>query len=59
MSMSKKGNGLESVPGDRGDSTQAAGVAKLKSGYAGNLKTELIKGYDPAPTQGWAANVKR
>ena len=51
-------NGREAMPGDRGDKTQAEGVAKLKSGNCGNLKAHLSKGYDSAPS-GWGGKVRR
>jgi len=52
------GKGKESKPGDRGDATHASGLAKVRSGYAGNLSGECSKGYE-APTGGWGGNVRR
>lgn len=56
--MEKKDNGRYGKPGDRGDSSNSAGLSKLKSGYGGNLKSECSKGYEPV-NGGWAGNVKR
>lgn len=51
--------GLHASPGDRGDSSNTAGVNAIKSGgNKGALKSECSKGYDAVNT-GWAGNVKR
>jgi len=55
-SVSKKK--LYTVPGDRGDASCNAGVAKIKTGYSGNLKGEVSQGYEAVKT-GWGGNVKR
>ena len=49
---------LYTTPGDRGDSSANAGIAKIKSGYSGNLQGEVSKGYQEVKT-GWGGNVKR
>jgi hypothetical protein len=54
----KRSNGRECRPGDRGDSKANAGISGIKSGYAGNLKSEASKGYE-AVNQGWGGNVRR
>jgi hypothetical protein len=51
-------NKLYTKPGDRGDDSCKAGIAKLKSGRSGNLKGKYSEGYDEATT-GWGGNVKR
>uniref|UniRef100_A0A6H1ZF66 Uncharacterized protein n=1 Tax=viral metagenome TaxID=1070528 RepID=A0A6H1ZF66_9ZZZZ len=56
--MAEKNKGLECKPGDRGDATQHAGLAKLTSGASGTLKGEVSKGYEPV-TIGWAGKVRR
>lgn len=56
--MEKKGNGRGCQPGDRGDASNSAGIAKLKSGYSGNLSGEASKGYSEVKT-GWGGNVRR
>jgi len=56
--MEKMNKGLQAKPGDRGDSSNSAGIAKIKSGYAGNLKTDSSKGYESVQG-GWGGNVKR
>ena len=49
---------LHTTPGDRGDGLCNAGIAKIKTGYAGNLQGEVSKGYLEVKT-GWGGNVKR
>lgn len=58
MKGEMKDNGRYSKPGDRGDASNSAGLAKIKSGYAGNLKTDSSKGYESV-TGGWGGNVRR
>jgi hypothetical protein len=51
-------NKLYTKPGDRGDDSCKAGIAKLKSGYSGNLSGKCSKGYESVES-GWAGKVKR
>lgn len=54
----KDGNGRQARPGDRGDSSNSAGISKVQSGYAGKLQSEASKGYDDVK-KGWGGNVRR